>query len=170
VFSVEPIAVYNEIFNEKAKKYKNITLYPYALGADEQNVELVTSSQSGVLNTGMPHIYNSQQDGKIENQDFIFNATMRKPSVLFANLDRIDYIKCDIEGFEYIVFSDMKEIVRRYRPKVQVEVWSDNEKNMLELFDELGYTPYKLYKNQLVLQDESNCSIPGDYIFLPNKI
>jgi len=163
VFAVEPIAVYNEIFNEKAKKYKNITLYPYALGTEEKDVELVTSSQSGFLHTGLPHIYDSQRDDKIENQNFVFKAKMKKPSALFENLDRIDYIKCDIEGFEYIVLSDMKEIIRKCKPKVQVEVWPDNEKNVLELFGELGYTPYKLHNNQLV----SDCSFPGDYIFLP---
>jgi len=169
VFAVEPIAVYNEIFNEKAKKYKNITLYPYALGTEEKTVELVSSSHNGFLNTGLPHIYDSNHDGKIENQDFIFKAEMKKPSILFENMNRIDYIKCDIEGFEYIVLSDMKEIIRKCKPKVQVEVWADNEKKVLELFDELEYTPYKLHKHQLVPQIGSEYSFPGDYIFLPSN-
>ena len=166
VFAVEPIAVYNEIFNEKAKKYKNITLYPYALGAEEKTVELVSSPQTGFLSTGLPHVYDPQRDGKVENQEFKFEAQMKKPSVLFGNLDKINYIKCDIEGFEYIVLSDMKEIIRKCKPTVQVEVWPDNEKKLLELFDELGYTPYKLYKYQLTPQKEDSTRLPGDYIFM----
>jgi len=35
-------------------------------------------------------------------------------------------------------------------------------------FGELGYTPYNLYKYQLVLQVESDYSLPGDYIFFAN--
>ena len=170
VFSVEPIAVYNEIFNEKAKKYRNITLYPYALGMEEKPVELVSSPQTGFLNTGLPHVYNPQNDGKIENQKFRFEAQMKKPSTLFGNLDRIDYIKCDIEGFEYIVLSDMKEIIRRCKPKVQVEVWHDNEKKLLEMFDELGYSPYKLQNYQLIPQKELEHPLPGDTVFLPDLL
>lgn len=169
VLSVEPIVVYNEIFNEKAKKFKNITLYPYALGAEEKTVELVSSPQTGFLSTGLPHIYDPARDGKVENQEFKFEAQMKKPSVLFGNLERIDYIKCDIEGFEYIVLSDMKEIIRKYKPKVQVEVWPENEKKLLELFDGLGYTPYKLYKYQLAPQKETDHPLPGDYIFIQNS-
>jgi len=170
VFSVEPIKIYNEVFNEKAKKYKNITLYPYALGTEEKTVELVSSPRTDFLNTGLPHIYDPKQDGKIENQKFRFKAQMKKPSDLFGNSDRIDYIKCDIEGFEYIVLSDMKEIIRKCKPKVQVEVWSDNEKKLLEMFDELGYSPYKLQNYQLVPQKELEHPLPGDYIFIPGSI
>ena len=166
VFAVEPITVYNEIFKEKAKKYKNITLYPYALGTEEKAVELVSSPQTGFLSTGLPHIYDPQRDGKVENQEFIFEAQMKKPSVLFGYLDRIDYIKCDIEGFEYIVLSDMKEIIRKCRPIVQVEVWPDNEYKLLDLFNELGYTPFKLYNFQLVPVLEIEYSLPGDYLFI----
>lgn len=167
VFSVEPIAIYNKIFNEKAKKYNNIQLYPYALGAEEKKVELVSSSQAGFLNTGLPHIYNPQTDENIETQRFTFEAQMKIPSVLFENLDRIDYIKCDVEGFEYVILSDMKEIIRKCKPKVQVEVWGENEDNILRLFEELGYLPYKLSHNQLVIQEKGKSPVAGDYIFLP---
>jgi len=170
VFSVEPIKVYNEIFTEKAKKYRNITLLPFALGAEEKTVELVSSSQTGFLNTGLPHVYDPERDGKVENQEFKFQAVMKRPSALFANLDRIDYIKCDIEGFEYIVLYDMKEIINRCKPIVQVEVLHDNEKNIFELFNDLGYTPYKLLKYRLVPVLESENSIPGDFFFISNNV
>ena len=170
VFAVEPIVVYNKIFNEKAKKYKNITLYPYALGEEEKTVELVSSPQTGFLSTGLPHIYDPRRDGKVESQEFKFEAQMKKPVELFGNLDKIDYIKCDIEGYEYIVLSNMKEIIRKFRPIVQVEIWSDSEKKMLELFDELGYTPYRLYKYQLVPHSEIEHPLWGDYIFISDSV
>jgi FkbM family methyltransferase len=142
VYAVEPVRIYNKIFNEKAKKYDNIQLYPYALGASEQSID-------------------------IEIQSFRFEAQMKIPSLLFNELKKIDYIKCDIEGFEYIVLSGMKEIIRRCKPKIQVEVWQENEENILHLFNELGYFPYKLYNNKLILQTGRENRIRGDYIFLP---
>ena len=127
VFAVEPNRVYNEVFSERAKKYKNITLYPYALENETQ---------------------------------------MLKPSVLFENLDKIDYIKCDIEGHEYFILSDMKEIIRKFKPKVQVKVLPENREKLFELFEELGYTPYKLYKYRLIPQDGDTYPVKGDYIFI----
>jgi FkbM family methyltransferase len=167
VFSVEPIALYNQIFNEKAKKYSQIQLYPYALGTEEKKVELVSSPHVGFLRTGLPHVYNPQTDGNIETQEFKFEAQMKIPAVLFGDLERIDYIKCDVEGFEWIILSNMKEIIRKCRPKVQVEVWSENEENILQMFEELGYLPYKVFHNRLVLQKKGRTPVPGDYLFLP---
>lgn len=167
VYAVEPIRIYNKIFNEKAKKYNNILLYPYALGAKEETIDLVFSSPGGYLSTGLPHVYSLEKDGNIENQSFRFEAQMKIPSLLFKNLEKIDYIKCDIEGFEYIVLSDMREIIRKCKPKVQVELWSENEEKMLYLFEELGYLPYKLHKDKLILQERGKNRMKGDYIFLP---
>lgn len=169
VYSVEPIAIYNKIFNEKAKNCVNIVLYPYALGLEEKKIELVSSPNTGFLRTGLPHVYDPQKDGDIQAQEFRFEAEMKIPAQLFADLERIDYIKCDIEGFEYIVLSNMKEIIRKHRPIVQVEVWGDNEKNILALFDELGYVPTKLHGGRQVSRQEmGNITVEGDYIFMPN--
>jgi FkbM family methyltransferase len=169
VFSVEPIAVYNKIFNEQAKKFGNITLLPYALGLEEKKIELVASPGADFLNTGLPHVYNPSKDGKLDNYTFKFDAQMKIPVDLFRDFERIDYIKCDIEGFEYIALSNMKEIIGRCKPIVQVEVWPENEKDMLKLFREMAYTPCKIYKNKLIPQTDDEHPLPGDYIFIPVK-
>jgi len=90
------------------------------------------------------------------------------PSALFEDMDRINYIKCDKEGLEYSILSDMREIIEKFNPIVQVNVFPDNRKEILELFDELGYTPYKLYNYQLIPQVENNDSLSGDYFFINN--
>ena len=169
VYAVEPVKIFNQIFMEKAKKHPNITLYSCALGSEEKSIELV-APLSEYLRTGLPHVYDLKKDGKMENQKFIFESQMKKPSVLFNDLEKIDYIKCDIEGFEYIVLSEMKEIIRKHKPKVQVEVWSDNEEKILTLFKELGYSPYKLHQSKLILQNNTNNKLTGDYIFLQDNI
>ena len=158
-----------KIFSEKAKRYPQITLYSCALGAEEKTVELVASLLSGYLRTGLSHIYDAEKDGNIEEQKFKFKSQMKKPSSLFNDLKKVNYIKCDIEGFEYVVLSEMEELIQRYKPKVQVEVWGENEEKILTLFNELGYFPYKLHKSKLVLQNNSSQKLDGDYIFLPEK-
>lgn len=168
VYSVEPIKIYNQIFQEKAKKYPQIELYPYALGLEEKEVELVSSPHTGYLRTGLPHVYDESKDGNLDNQEFKFKAQMKRASLLFGNLDRVDYIKCDIEGFELLVLKDMKEIIRKHKPTIQVEVWPENEKELLDMFIELGYETFKL--NRHVLEPyKPQRNIQGDFIFIPKQ-
>jgi len=169
VYSIEPVKIFNKIFTEKAKKYPQITLYSCALGAEEKSIELVISPFAKYLRTGLPHVFDSNKDGTLEEQKFKFESQMKIPSILFHNLEKIDYIKCDIEGFEYVVLSEMKELIRRHKPKVQVEVWGDNEEKILALFNELGYSPYKLYQSRLIPLNEIKIKLDVDYIFLPDK-
>ena len=37
-------------------------------------------------------------------------------------VDVMDYIKCDIEGYEWIVFQEIKDLIIQHRPIVQVEI------------------------------------------------
>ncbi len=166
VYAVEPIKIYNEVFKLATKNTKNIVLYPYALGDEEKLITLVTKSNNGYLNTGLPHVYDKQRDGDFEEQDFKFDAEMKIPNKLFADMEKIDFIKCDIEGLEYIVLSNMKPIIEQHKPKVQVEVWGENETVMIDLFASIGYTPYKLYKGKLTDKSELLKRIKADYIFI----
>jgi FkbM family methyltransferase len=166
VYAVEPVKIYNKIFSEKSRKYDNILLYPYALGKEEKVVELVSSPNVGYLRTGLPHVYDAQKDGDIAKVEFRFEAQMKIPSRLFESLDKIDYIKCDIEGFEYAVLSDMQHIISRCKPKIQVEVWRENELVVCELFQRMGYFPHKLINNSLTQLSEIPSDVDGDYIFI----
>ena len=108
-----------------------------------------------------PYILSSEEE-TVESA----SLPVKKPSVLFGNLDIINYIKCDIKEVEYTILLDIKDILSKFKPIVQVKASPDNEKKLLELFNELGYTPYKLNKFQLIPQNESDNPLPGDYIFI----
>lgn len=167
VYAVEPIQIFNKIYNEIAKKHDNIILYPYALGAEEKSIKMVSSPNTGYFRTGLPHVYDSQTDGDINDAEFSFEAQMKIPSKLFDSLDRIDYIKCDIEGFEYFVISNMKDIISHHKPTVQVEIWKKNEEKVIELFKKMEYVPYKLIKNKLLpIIDSTKSAVDGDFIFI----
>ncbi|GAB6010626.1 FkbM family methyltransferase [Viscerimonas tarda] len=169
VYAVEPIEIFNKVLQRKAGKQKNVTFFPYALGLEEKEVLMVTSSGAGYLRTGLPHVFDPKRDSSPQAQDFSFTVEMKVPSVLFRDIDRIDYIKCDIEGFEYTALTEMEDILKRHKPTVQVEVWADTEQQLLDYFDSLGYTPYKLLKKKLVSDKDLIKQAGGDYIFIPNS-
>lgn len=169
VYAVEPIELYNKVFNEFTKGRDNIELLSYALGSEEKKITLVTSSRSGYFNTGLPHVYDSKRDGDMNDQEFKFEAQMVSPKKLFGDLDRIDYVKCDIEGLEYTVLSEMKDILDKHKPIVQVEVWSDTKEQVMTLFENLGYTPHKLINGRLTSDKNLIEKKPGDFIFIYQK-
>lgn len=173
VYSVEPIAIYNDVFRKETKDCKNITLLSYALGAEEKAIELVTSPAAGYLRTGLPHVYDKQRDGKIEDQKFRFEAKMTIPDKLFKDIESIDYVKCDVEGFEYIVLQNMKETIERAKPTLQIELWGQNETLVLDLMTSHNYSAYKLKTlndgTKKLSSEAQVLSQSGDYIFIHNE-
>ncbi|WP_158712908.1 FkbM family methyltransferase [Parabacteroides pacaensis] len=168
VFAVEPVKPYNEVFRETTRNRKNIVLYPYALGTEEKEITMIAPFYSGYLNTGLPHVYDPEKD-KDNIQALSFKAEMKIPSQLFGNLEKLNYIKCDIEGFEKVVLEDLKEIIARHKPLVQVEIWDEYQPDILELFHSLHYHAYQLYEGKLVRITQLPPLIDGDFIFIPQE-
>lgn len=166
VYAVEPVPVYNKIFKELADKRDNIILFPYALGTEEKTIDMVSSPKTGYLRTGLLHVYDSQWDGAIEDQEFRFKAEMKRPSRLFNSIKKIDYIKCDIEGLEYAVLSEMKEIIKVQKPKIQVEITGEHKEELINLLLSMGYHLFKLEKDKLISGKDNTAKIGGDYIFI----
>ena len=73
-----------------------------------------------------------------------FTALMRRGSELFGKLERLDFIKCDIEGYEVIVMREMRPLLERHRPTVLIETGGENRPQIIELFTELDYKGYTL--------------------------
>jgi hypothetical protein len=47
----------------------------------------------------------------LSEYEFSFEADMKKANELFENFDRIDYLKCDIEGYEEVVIPEILPVV-----------------------------------------------------------
>ena len=69
---------------------------------------------------------------------------MRRGSELFAGLERLDFVKCDVEGYELIVMRELRPLLERFRPTVLIETGGENRPQIIELFTELGYRGYTL--------------------------
>ena len=63
---------------------------------------------------------------------------------MFASLDRIDLIKCDIEGYELVVMTEMRPLLERHHPTVLIETGGDNRPRIVALFGSIGYDGYVL--------------------------
>lgn len=149
VFSVEPVPLFSNIFVKNTGKFarKNITLYQCALGAERKKVTLSTPMIDGVFRHGLTKIVDTPQ----EQNSQTYEANMEVADELFAPLEKIDFLKCDVEGYEVILFPQMIETLKRCKPLIQMEISTEeNRKAILDLLQPLGYTPFCLKDNQLL--------------------
>ena len=159
---IEPIPFFYSTLKNFLKPFPQVEIHNVALGNEEQIIEMVLPESNGVMRTGLPHIIG---DGEQIGNQKTAHVSLKKGSELFKNLSRIDYIKCDIEGYEGIVLSELKEILNKYRPILQVETWDNQKKNVLELLTGIGYVPFTLNKN--ILEEDFEASKnDGDILFI----
>lgn len=58
----------------------------------------------------------------------------------FSIRDQVDFIKIDVEGFEVNVIKGMKQLLKKDKPILWIEIFQDNYQEMLTLLNELGYS------------------------------
>ncbi|MEP6845801.1 MAG: FkbM family methyltransferase [Panacibacter sp.] len=172
LYSVEPVKPYRELLERVLPKKPNITIYPFALG----------NSNEGPVKLGMPPFLQKLQylrhgtvtilkDENISVDQLIFESDIRKGSEVFSNLQKLDYIKCDIEGYETVVFPELRPLLEKHKPLVQLETWGEQLPIMLSFFKGLGYTPYNLQNNKLTNCDQLSMeqTASSDILFVPEQ-
>lgn len=128
VYAVEPMAGTIPVYQAD-----NVVLMPFALG-NEYKI------------TKMMHYKNSSGTYKINDNGQYF-VSMIKGSDLFKGLDRIDFIKIDVEMSELPIIEDMKELIEKHKPIILIE--TGKIKEVLEI---TGYKIIEKFQNDYLLQ------------------
>ena len=150
VMAVEPVPLFQEIWrdNVKASGMANLTMWPYALGGQNTRIRMGTPERDGLLHHGMTKIMSSAQD----NYARTYEVEMKIPDELFINLNRLNFVKCDVEGYEYEVFRNMQETLRKFKPLIQTELnGTENRQQVRDLLTSIGYETYILSPEQTLL-------------------
>ena len=84
-------------------------------------------------------------------------------------INKLDFIKCDTEGHELLVFEGAKKTMTSLRPLIYVEIKNTNLEKMFELFKETDYKPYiyNNYTNKIVPFMEAPKTKTENYYFVP---
>ena len=154
IYAVEPVPVIFDVLKRNVAGRKNVTLLNYALGSEERTIEMANDSvaAAGYFGTGR----NFVSDGELSGEAIKFSAEMRRGSVLFAGLERVDFIKCDIEGYERVVIPEMCAIIERHHPTVLIETDGDTRQEIIEMFEQMGYRAYMLENGREVALDKES--------------
>ncbi len=166
LLSIEPVKPFYDVLSQLMSKYKHARVVNYALGNEKGTITMVLPESNGMIRTGLPHIANSEEEKK---QHKTHEVEIVKGSELLGELEKIDYIKCDIEGYEVVVFNEIKGVIAEKKPIVQIEIGPDNEKEMFSLFKELNYVQYGIADFKIIKEEAGKQKEAGDFLFVPSE-
>ena len=89
---------------------------------------------------------------------------VRRLDTLLVTSDRIDFIKCDVEGHEIQVVNGALEIIQRFKPVWLIE--SDWDSALFLRMRDLGYDCFVEHNRELVPR---NGARKTNYFFLPRR-
>jgi FkbM family methyltransferase len=163
LYSIEPIPMFFNRLKIILSSYSHVKLIHAALGASHGNLHMIMPVQQGVMRTGLPHVI-SEEEAKL-NPDHL-TVPVQSAREFLANLPHLDYIKCDIEGYEWTVFSTIGVELERLRPLVQIEISERYLSEFCEFFQGLNYVQCGLYDGQLI-EEHGTQRVTSDFLFIP---
>jgi len=154
LLAVEPIPLFAEIWRKNMSKYKteNIKLFNCALGSEE--TEAVTMSipiVNGVVRHGLTKV-DGQKNEEVHEKLLEFKVPMHigDELLLGENLSQLDYLKCDVEGYEQFVMPSLKNTISKFKPLIQIELnGKENRENVVDFLLPLNYSIYILVEHHL---------------------
>jgi FkbM family methyltransferase len=153
VIAVEPMSKFFTTLERlvREKKLGNVHLVRSAVGGEGPSVDM-----------GIPEINRSKKFAYARVIDpkaqlaFVETEKVQNQSgdEIFAGLERLDFVKCDVEGLEVAVVRSMIQTLARLRPIILCEVAGKTERiRLFEMLQSLGYQTYFLQTKRLHAMD-----------------
>ncbi|MCF6170067.1 MAG: FkbM family methyltransferase [Bacteroidales bacterium] len=163
VYAVEPVVPVRDVLIRNIGNIKNIKVIPYALGTENKNIRLGnnTRQNKGFIATGSHFVLEDQTDALDE-----FSAEMRKGSELFGSLERLDFIKCDVEGYETSIIPELKEVLLKHKPVMLIETRREKRTFLVDYLLNIGFHGFVLEGGKLYPAAEIKEKMEDDILFI----
>ena len=132
IYTFEPIPEIYAILQKNIEVNNlldKVKLYNYACGANEGNASIYHADVQNIGATSI--IKDSCGTLKIIKLDDVLNNK------------EIDFIKIDVEGFEYDVLIGAQNILKNYSPVVWIEIFPENYIKVTKLLNKLSYKKFE---------------------------
>ena len=152
LYSFEPIeeTYYKLKENCEINEVENVNIFNFGFYNENKRIEFYYD----VLASGassLADLRELQSTKKVE-----CNVKKIDDFVKENNIDRIDFIKCDVEGSELFVYEGGLESIKEFKPIIFSEIlrkWSAkfkyNPNDIIDMFREIGYECFVIQDNKL---------------------
>ncbi len=161
VIAFEPVPITFQKLSRNTEKCRNLKLHNFAVGNSQREGKVFYDLKDLGKSSLLSKATNSVRAAKtpIVPLDEYCRAN---------NLERLDFVKCDIEGYELHAIQGMIETLRKFLPQISIEVSLPDKERLalLELLREIGYDVFRRIEcgYPLVHHDEDLCS--DDFVYL----
>ncbi len=114
VIAFEPRSDLFECLEANTNYFNNIERIQKALGHEERNIDIVKSKKD---NSGMWHV----QVKRTKNEPHFSKGKIPLITIDSLNLDILDFLKLDVEGFELYALQGAEETLLRCKPIIHLE-------------------------------------------------
>jgi FkbM family methyltransferase len=124
VYAIEPGSYARSILRTAiwARRLPNVAILPVALGAEPGLARLgIPVKASGALGFGLSHLGRPEERWSRVATELVAQTTVDHLAETLA-LDRLDFIKADIEGGEMRLLEGATKSLERFRPRLLIEL------------------------------------------------
>ena len=159
VFAFEPATSSYGILRKIIRKFKlqNVIPVKKGLGEKEEIKEIVMPMHYTII----AYISDKNSKKNKEDESEEIEITTLDNFVKRNKIRNVNFIKCDVEGFELSVFNGARKTLKRFKPLVFVEIeerhtekYGINPQQVLDFFKKLGYKSYSIKKDKIEKADK----------------
>src|SRR3989339_1324581 len=172
VYAVEPVELFRNVLTKNLKRNKEenrVEVIPYALGnIDDEEIEMGTPEVDGLVHFGYTKVLSSGES-RVRNR---YKVKIHRPNTIFSDLNELHFIKCDIEGYEDKVIPEFSDIIKKFKPTLQIEICSKrNREIIIDLLKPLNYKVFYYLNNKLfeLKKKEDNIENSCDLYFFQTQ-
>ncbi|MDX1444525.1 MAG: FkbM family methyltransferase [Gammaproteobacteria bacterium] len=175
IHAFEPFSYNHQILSSVTSRFPNVRRHDLALSDADGHADLaVPVKVQGKIGPGLAHL------GEERSRDFILERvrTSRLDTVVTdLGIDRLDFVKCDVEGAEMLVFRGAEQVLRSFHPVIYTEINADYTKRLnyephelLSYLGRIGYEARHVDRDAagFTLSREKGYTGPGDYLLRIN--
>jgi len=172
IIGVEPIPIFADVWQKNMRKLKGykFQLINCALGTEpKEKVKMSIPIVDGVVRHGLTKVVDDNATSN-ENSSLSFEVKMENGDELIEkiNIEQLDFIKCDVEGFEQYVIPSLDKTIQKFHPVLQIELSGDeNRRFVVDYLLKLSYEIYILNNHFLKpIQKNDIFSVNQDFYFI----
>jgi len=173
VYCFEPISYTYSILTRVMRKFDNAIIEKIGLSYENGLIKItIPVKESGRLGIGLTHF------GGEPERDYILeeiNIIRLDGYCVMRNINRLDFIKCDVEGAEYSVFKGGEVTLKRFMPIIYTEIKQDfarrighDASDIISLLENIGYST-NYYNNGEIIRVKEYSDKIEDYLFIPSN-
>lgn len=173
IFAFEPIPkTYSYLVeNISLNNVSNVQAFNHGLSSEEKNITFYYYKE-GSGNASLADLSGKSSAEEIKSSVRVMDTVVKELDV------KVDFIKCDVEGAELLVFKGGLKTLKDHKPIVFTEMlrkWSEkfnyHPNDIIELFAEIDYSCFVIQRKKLVMFDKVDENTKEtNYIFIHKDV